>query len=371
MVNHEGNYIVINHTLVKYRGREKDITIPENITVIGAGAFDACSFITNVNIPMGVKKIDYSAFNGCSGLTEIVLPDSVISLGFFAFENCTNLANITVPADVIFNGNPFINTKWMLDYPGDFIILNGKLLTYRGTDELVVIPDNVTTISDRAFTGNNVSEVIIPKNVVKISYMAFNNCRNLEKVFITSRNTYIEFAAFYNCSNDLKLYSAAGGTAEEFAQSNNIQFINYGLNKEKATIYISGNDFVSLRVNGVSGDVLWESENETIAKVCESGIVTAVNTGTTQIKAIIDDITMTCQITVKKPYISKKTVSTMAGYTSRLNIIGISKGLNWSSSNKKVATVSSNGVITAIKAGTALITAKYNGKTYTCTVTVK
>ncbi|MDE7325154.1 MAG: Ig-like domain-containing protein [Lachnospiraceae bacterium] len=44
--------------------------------------------------------------------------------------------------------------------------------------------------------------------------------------------------------------------------------------------------------------------------------------------------------------------------------------VKWSSSNKKVAIVSSKGVITAKAEGTATIKAKYNSKTYSCKVTV-
>ena len=48
------------------------------------------------------------------------------------------------------------------------------------------------------------------------------------------------------------------------------------------------------------------------------------------------------------------------------------KTITWSSSNKSVATVDQSGTITALKVGTAEITAKStNGKTATCTLTVK
>ncbi len=47
------------------------------------------------------------------------------------------------------------------------------------------------------------------------------------------------------------------------------------------------------------------------------------------------------------------------------------KSVTWSSSNNDVATVSESGTVTAVKAGTAEITAKAGEKTATCTVTVK
>jgi uncharacterized protein YjdB len=44
--------------------------------------------------------------------------------------------------------------------------------------------------------------------------------------------------------------------------------------------------------------------------------------------------------------------------------------VTWTSSNKKVATVSSKGKVTAKGAGTCTIKLKTNGKTYSCTVRV-
>ena len=46
-------------------------------------------------------------------------------------------------------------------------------------------------------------------------------------------------------------------------------------------------------------------------------------------------------------------------------------GISWSTSNKKVATVTSSGTVKGKKKGTAVITAAYKGKTYTCNVKVK
>ena len=45
--------------------------------------------------------------------------------------------------------------------------------------------------------------------------------------------------------------------------------------------------------------------------------------------------------------------------------------VKWTSSNKKVATVSSKGVVTAKKKGTATVTAKFGNKKVTFKVTVK
>lgn len=69
--------------------------------------------------------------------------------------------------------------------------------------------------------------------------------------------------------------------------------------------------------------------------------------------------------------ISNTSITLTKGKTKQLKIRGTSKKVTWSSSNKKVATVTSKGKVTAKKVGKATITAKVNGKKYRCKVTVK
>lgn len=64
----------------------------------------------------------------------------------------------------------------------------------------------------------------------------------------------------------------------------------------------------------------------------------------------------------------KKTLKVKQSYT--LKISGTKKKVKWTSSNNKVATVSSKGKVTAKKKGTATITATVGNKKYTCKITV-
>lgn len=68
--------------------------------------------------------------------------------------------------------------------------------------------------------------------------------------------------------------------------------------------------------------------------------------------------------------INKKSISIKVGKTYKLKVKGTKKKVKWSSSNKKVATVSSKGVVKGKKAGKATITAKVGKKKYKCKVTV-
>ena len=66
--------------------------------------------------------------------------------------------------------------------------------------------------------------------------------------------------------------------------------------------------------------------------------------------------------------LSKSTLSVFAGSSYTLKVTGAKISPKWSSSNTKVATVSSTGKVSGKKVGTAKITAKLGGRTFTCTV---
>lgn len=68
--------------------------------------------------------------------------------------------------------------------------------------------------------------------------------------------------------------------------------------------------------------------------------------------------------------ISKTKLTMEIGNTATLKITGSSGKITWKTSKKAVATVTSKGVVTAMSAGTAKITATVNKKNYACTVTV-
>ncbi|MDE6906199.1 MAG: Ig-like domain-containing protein [Lachnospiraceae bacterium] len=70
--------------------------------------------------------------------------------------------------------------------------------------------------------------------------------------------------------------------------------------------------------------------------------------------------------------ISHKTLNLTVGETKTLKVTTSLKGkISWKSSDRKIATVTSKGKVTAKKTGTAKITAKLKGKSVSCKVTVK
>ena len=68
-------------TLVKYRGKEKNVSIPNTVEVIGEGAFEENKNIELVVIPNSVKKIEPYAFWGCDNLDTVVLGKGLNEVG--------------------------------------------------------------------------------------------------------------------------------------------------------------------------------------------------------------------------------------------------------------------------------------------------
>lgn len=79
----------------------------------------------------------------------------------------------------------------------------------------------------------------------------------------------------------------------------------------------------------------------------------------------------TSQIAYAKTYISDTSISLKVGMGKKLTVKGAGwADPTWSSSNKKIAKVSRNGDVVALKKGTATITAKLGKKKYRCKVKV-
>ena len=75
-------------TLIAYRAKVTNYTIPNSVTTIGNSAFKRCSSLTRINIPNSVTTIEDYAFLGCNSLTNINIPNIVTTIGNYAFRFC-------------------------------------------------------------------------------------------------------------------------------------------------------------------------------------------------------------------------------------------------------------------------------------------
>lgn len=136
--------------------------------------------------------------------------------------------------------------------------------------------------------------------------------------------------------------------------------------------------------NPLTGRVIgWTSSNNGIAFVSSSGLVTGIANGTATITASTEGKSATASVSVGPPpvgsvSVSPATLSLVSGKSATLAatvkdangvLIGNAQ-LTWTTSKSSVATVNSNGVVTAVAAGTASITASTGGVTGSAAVTV-
>ena len=132
--------------------------------------------------------------------------------------------------------------------------------------------------------------------------------------------------------------------------------------------------------DATSQTVTWSSSNQSVASV-SNGTVTALQEGKTTITATAGGKSATCEVTVSAKVIpvtgisfEQASVSIPMGETANL-IATVSPSdatdatVTWSSSDPSVATVD-KGKVSAIKEGTATITATVGDKSATCEVTV-
>ena len=265
--------------------------------------------------------------------------------------------------------------------------------TYDGM--YTVVLDSSVNINE----GKKFSVVVeVNSNSGKTSYLAYERSMQSGEAgywctaSIKANQSFINSP--YNGWNDFSNKSYGGNfiikafTDNETTTTVDVEKVS--LNKSATTLTEGESETLTATItpSNATGDktVKWSSSNAEVAAVDSNGKVTAKKAGTAVITATSSNRkTASCTVTVKQKEIAitgislnKSTTSITEGESETLtatitpsNATG-DKTVKWSSSNAEVAAVDSNGKVTAKKAGTAVITAtSSNGKTASCTVTVK
>ena len=126
-------------------------------------------------------------------------------------------------------------------------------------------------------------------------------------------------------------------------------------------------------LTGISGNVTYKSSNKKVAAVNSKGKVTAKKTGKAVITVKCGSYKTKVAVYVNEKLKLKKSsaVIEVKGKTSIKATTNITGKITYTSSNKKIATVTSKGVVKGIKKGKATITVKCNGVSKKFKVTVK
>ncbi|MBO4855523.1 Ig-like domain-containing protein [Candidatus Saccharibacteria bacterium] len=194
-----------------------------------------------------------------------------------------------------------------------------------------------------------------------------------------------------------KVIGRSAGTAKITARSSNgktatatitviqgnVEVTGISLNKSSVSVNVGATTQLVATILPQSASnkkVTWTSSNTSVATV-SNGIISGIKAGTATITAkTYNGKTAKATVTVNNVLptsiaLNTNTVALVEGSTYKLTATispsnSTNKTITWSTSNAAVAKIS-GGTITAVKAGSATITAKtHNGKTATATITV-
>ena len=179
--NQNSDYVIAGATgiLIKYKGENTEVEIPDSVKAITSDVFRGNEAITKVIFVAGsmVSEIPTESFMGCTSLSEIILPSNITSVG----------------------ENAFSGTAWWDNMTNNYLIINGMLVDYKGTDGNVVISAEVEKIYSYVFRGNNeITSVTFDKNcqITEVEENVFANCISLSSVTLNENIMKIAPSAF-------------------------------------------------------------------------------------------------------------------------------------------------------------------------------
>lgn len=207
------------------------VQLPDTLQTIGENNFQNCKSLTEVRIPASVQEIERKAFYHCTALQRVILKPGLQRIREWAFAGCTALQEIQIPTTVYQIAtntfadcreevqrtahkagieNPQKQVEKLNDTLGQmgknaqtagYVICDGVLESYTGTEKVLQIPQWVQKIGCKALAYNeNLTEVILPKGLTCIEKDAFVGCWNLKYVDFPLKLEEVGESAFYGCT---------------------------------------------------------------------------------------------------------------------------------------------------------------------------
>ena len=204
----------------------RSIVIPSNVRVIEEGAFESCKNLESVSLSDGLEDIEAHAFTSCKSLKEIIIPNTVKSISWGSFSDCESLKKVVLPSNIKhIDSNAFWGCSSLekIVLPEGIKYIDPYAFSYCKSLKSIIIPNTVKRIGFCAFLGcfslknvtlsNNLlilaneafsqceslEEIVIPDSVVNISRCAFSDCLNLKKIKFSNNIKQIDGFAFDNC----------------------------------------------------------------------------------------------------------------------------------------------------------------------------
>lgn len=170
------NFVMSGTMLLKYRGCEKKVVVPQGTTLIGQRAFAGNEEVDRIELPDSVEVIEREAFADCVVLQTMKLSENIKIIEDSAFENCVKFIRIAIP-------------KQMRE------IAISCFKRCRALQE-VILPEGLEHIGDMAFYGcTKLQAVEFPKSLHGLGSMSFYGCRAITELMLP-KGTIVEPLAF-------------------------------------------------------------------------------------------------------------------------------------------------------------------------------
>lgn len=314
----------------------KTVRLSAKLKELDGANFRNSPNLTTVTNGTGIEYLGFEEFSN-TGLTSIDFPN-LKQTGLSTFKDCKNLTSVNCPKLAIPGYNTFSGCSSLKTVKLSPQLQEINLDMFYGCSSLTSfkIPASCKKISGNAFSQTSLTNISIPSTVELLSGSVFKDCTKLTSATINSRGP-IRIQAFDRCIN-LSSVEIGSGVTE-----------------------IWGNAFrgcVSLKSIAIPPNVS-KIENSAFSE-CEN-LMEIRGTKGTAAEAFAKKLGV--KFTVIKPNIivsaSSEKLYPVAGFntkTLKVKREGTLSTVKFVSSNTKIATVNSKGVITAKKKGTATIT---------------
>lgn len=383
----------------------KTVVISNGVTGIGNNAFYDCDSLESVAISSDVISIGTGAFRDCGMLASVELPDGIASIGDGAFY-ATALKNVIIPATVTYIGTDAFG--WCADLASITVEQGNNSYS---SDAFGVLFNADKTALIKFPAANGQTSYTIPETVENIESYAFENIEKLETVTVPASVESMDEGAFFNSgiksfSVDVEntVYTSENGVLFD---KNKTVLLQYPLGNEAETYTVSagvteisdGAFHNSINLKGVVISDGIKALGDEVFYYCDGLEYIHIPSSVTEIGAdIIDNtnayICSESENSYAKTYAEENgfdfrvcsghgisgieiseteiEIENKKTYTLTANVIpeaSTDKTVVWTSDNESVVTVD-GGVVTAVSAGVANITAAAGGFTASCKVTV-
>lgn len=264
---------------------------------------------------------------------------------------------------------------------------SGRMDTHMITVEPLVPVEKITLDSEMTFTTSGLHELeytIEPANA-SIQDLEWESTDEAVAKVQYSSGRYVLYAYKNGTTTITATATDGSGVTASCEVTVNINYPVQGISlNHDAKTFTKAGETLQLTAtiypdSATNKTVTWKSSDEKVATVDESGLVTAVGNGTANITATTEDgnYTATCKVTVEIPELTlsldkSELTLTQTEEQQKLTatVSDTEEKVTWLSSDPFVATVTRDGIVTAIANGTATITASAGDKTVSCTVEV-